>query len=222
MSEFETIEVRPLASALGAEILGVDLANGMSEAQFAASRQAFGRHGAIFFRGQRLTPEQHLAFAERWGQVNVNRFFKPVEGWPMIAEVRKDPEQKMNIGGSWHTDHSYDEVPALGSALYAREVPEVGGDTMFASMYAACETLSVADLPLLSLANRDLRQTLRFENAEIERERGLVDVQTDRSSLSIKIEPDVGPDLARVDARSVLKFDVQRVRLWIVEQPHRT
>ena len=142
MSEFETIEVRPLSSALGAEIRGVDLAAGLSEAQLAEMRRAFGRHGAIFFRNQDLSPGQHLAFAERWGPVNVNRFFKPVDGWPMIAEIRKEPEQQTNIGGSWHTDHSYDEVPALGSMLYAHEVPEVGGDTLFASMYAAYETLS--------------------------------------------------------------------------------
>ena len=142
MSEFETIEVRPLSRALGAEIHGVDLADGLSEARFAEIRRAFGRHGAIFLRDQDLTPEQHLAFAEPWGRVNVNRFFKPVEGWPMIAEVRKEPDQQTNIGGSWHTDHSYDEVPALGSLLYAREVPDVGGDTLFASMYAAYETLS--------------------------------------------------------------------------------
>jgi taurine dioxygenase len=142
MSEFETIEVRPLSSALGAEIQGVDLAQGPTDAQFAEMRRAFGRHGAIFFRDQELTPGQHLAFAERWGPVNVNRFFKPVDGWPMIAEIRKEPGQQANIGGSWHTDHSYDEVPALGSMLYAREVPDVGGDTLFASMYAAYDTLS--------------------------------------------------------------------------------
>ena len=60
----------------------------------------------------------------------------------MIAEVRKEPEQERNIGGGWHTDHSYDEVPALGSMLYAREVPQTGGDTLFASMYAAYDALS--------------------------------------------------------------------------------
>jgi taurine dioxygenase len=142
MSEYQTIEVRPLSTALGAEIRGIDLADGVGEAQFAEIRRAFGRHGAIFFPDQALAPEQHLAFAERWGAVNVNRFFRPVDGWPMIAEVRKEPDQKTNIGGAWHTDHSYDQVPALGSMLYAREVPDVGGDTMFASMYAAYETLS--------------------------------------------------------------------------------
>jgi taurine dioxygenase len=142
MTEFHAIEVRPLSSALGAEIEGADLAGDVPAAQFAEVREAFRRYCAIFFRDQDLSPEQHIAFAERWGAIDVNRFFKPVDGYPMIAEVRKEPGQKENIGGSWHTDHSYDEVPALGSILYAREVPEVGGDTLFASMYLAYETLS--------------------------------------------------------------------------------
>jgi taurine dioxygenase len=120
----------------------VDLAQGISDDQFAQMRQVFCEHGVIFFRDQELTPEQHIAFAKRWGDININRFFKPVDGYPMIAEVRKEPEQKRNIGGGWHTDHSYDQIPALGSILYAREVPPVGGDTLFASMYLAYETLS--------------------------------------------------------------------------------
>ena len=60
----------------------------------------------------------------------------------MIAEVRKEPEQRQNIGNGWHTDHSYDTAPAMGSMLYAREVPATGGDTLFASMYAAYDALS--------------------------------------------------------------------------------
>lgn len=137
-----TIEIRPISAALGAEVLGVDLSKPLSDSQFQTVKQAFHEHGVIFLRDQSLTPEQHIAFAQRWGAINVNRFFKPVEGYPMIAEVRKEPDQTTNIGSDWHTDHSYDEVPAMGSILYAREVPEVGGDTLFASMYRAYETLS--------------------------------------------------------------------------------
>jgi len=74
--------------------------------------------------------------------MNINRFFRAVDGYPMIAEVGKEPEQQDNIGGGWHTDHSYDVVPAMGSMLYAREVPVAGGDTLFASMYLAYEALS--------------------------------------------------------------------------------
>jgi taurine dioxygenase len=101
-----------------------------------------GEFGVVFFRDQQLTPEQHLAFAQHFGGVNLNRFFKAVDGYPAIAEVRKDPDQQQNIGGNWHTDHSYDLAPAMGSILYAREVPDAGGDTLFASMYRAYDALS--------------------------------------------------------------------------------
>ena len=142
MTDYQRIFPQPLCGALGAEIHDVDIASGVGEAQFAELRRAFHQYGVIFFRDQELTPEQHLAFARLWGGINVNRFFQPVDGYPEIAEVRKEPEHKNNIGGSWHTDHSYDDAPATGSILYAREVPEVGGDTLFASMYLAYETLS--------------------------------------------------------------------------------
>jgi taurine dioxygenase len=140
-SGYRTIDVRPLSPALGAEILGVDLAT-LGDEQFAEIRQAYFDYSVIFFRDQDLTPEQHIAFAQRWGGINVNRFFKPVDGYPMIAQVLKEPEQQKNIGGNWHTDHSYDLAPAMGSILYAKEVPASGGDTQFASMYRAYETLS--------------------------------------------------------------------------------
>jgi len=136
------LDIAPIAGPLGAELLGVDLAAPMDDSLFARIRQAFHDHSVIFFRDQSLTPEQQLAFATRFGPVNVNRFFTAVPGHPDIAEVRKEPGQKKNIGEVWHTDHSYDEVPALGSLLLAREVPPVGGDTMFACMYAAYDALS--------------------------------------------------------------------------------
>lgn len=140
--KYKTIEARPLSPALGAEIAGVDIARGIDDQQFAELRQAYIDYGVIFLRDQDITPEQHIAFAERWGRINVNRFFKAVETHPVIAEVRKEADQKANIGSAWHTDHSYDQVPAMGSILYAREVPSVGGDTLFASMYAAYDALS--------------------------------------------------------------------------------
>ena len=151
---YRTIEVRPTSGALGAEIHGIDLSADIGDDQLAELRRAFDEFGVIFFRDQVLTPERHIAFAERWGEINVNRFFQPVAGYPRIAEVRKEPEHKKNVGSGWHTDHSYDQVPALGSILYAREVPETGGDTLFASMALAFEALS-----------EGLKQTLRGLNA---------------------------------------------------------
>lgn len=142
MTNDSSIQVEPLSPAVGAEIRGVDLGSAISNSQLAEIRRAFHDHGVIFFRDQALTPEQHIAFARRWGDININRFFKHVDGYPEIAEVRKEPDQKNNVGAEWHTDHSYDLAPAMGSMLLAREVPEVGGDTLFASMYRAYEALS--------------------------------------------------------------------------------
>jgi len=138
---YQSISVRPIAGALGAEITGVDISD-LSNMQFEEIRDVLSENGVIFFRDQSLTPVQHLAFSKRWGNINVNRFFTPVDGYPEIAMVLKEPEQKNNIGGGWHTDHTYDTQPAMGSVLYAHEVPRTGGDTVFASMYLAYETLS--------------------------------------------------------------------------------
>ncbi len=135
-------EVVPTNGAVGAEIHGLDLARGLDRETVGDLTQALGEHGVIFFRDQKLTPEQHVAFARNFGPININRFFKAVEGHAEIAEVRKEPEQTKNIGGNWHTDHSYDQIPALGSILLAREVPPRGGDTLFACMGRAYETLS--------------------------------------------------------------------------------
>jgi taurine dioxygenase len=136
------IEIKPVSGALGAEIHGVDLAAELDDGEMATVRQAFVDHGVVFFMDQDLTPEQHLDFARRFGHIDINKFFENVDGYPEIAQVRKEVEDTKNIGGGWHTDHSYDEEPAMGSMLYAKELPARGGDTMFASMYAAYEALS--------------------------------------------------------------------------------
>ena len=142
IDDYNTIEVNPLGGALGAEISGIDLNEATSDEQLTEVRKVFGQYAVIFFRNQNLTPENEIRFAKRWGEINTNRFFSSVEGYPQIALVVKEPDQKNNIGGSWHTDHSYDIAPALGSMLFAHEVPISGGDTVFASMYKAYETLS--------------------------------------------------------------------------------
>tara|TARA_R110000787_G_scaffold14348_15_gene44382 strand:+ start:4936 stop:5775 length:840 start_codon:yes stop_codon:yes gene_type:complete len=128
---------------VGAEITGVDLRH-VTDGEFDAIRAAYADHGVIFFRDQDLSEEDHIAFAERWAPINVNRFFAAHPKYPQIAMVAKEADQKDNIGGGWHTDHSYDEIPAMGSILVARVLPETGGDTFFASMYRAYETLDDA------------------------------------------------------------------------------
>jgi len=136
------IKINPTSGSIGVEIHNVDLSKDLSESVFTEIRGAFIEHGLIFFRDQELTPDDHLRFAKRWGEININRFFAKVEGYDQIAEVRKEPDQEINIGGAWHTDHSYDQIPAMGSILVAKETPKVGGDTLFTNMYKAYQSLS--------------------------------------------------------------------------------
>jgi taurine dioxygenase len=137
-----TISVNRIAGALGAEISGVDLSQDLDDNLIAEIREALVDNLVIFFRDQHLTPEQHLAFGRRFGALQVHDFVDGVEDNREILEVRKEEYEIRNFGGGWHTDVSYLERPALGSVLYAREVPEFGGDTMFANQYLAYETLS--------------------------------------------------------------------------------
>jgi taurine dioxygenase len=125
----------------GIEMTGVRLAE-LADDEVRGITAALGEHGVVFFRDQTLSIDQHLALAARFGAIDINRFFRAVPGYPAVAEVRKEPDQRNNIGGGWHTDHSYDVVPAMGSILVARELPEAGGDTLFSNMYAAFEGLS--------------------------------------------------------------------------------
>ena len=136
------IEIRPSSGAVGAEISGVDLSEPLAPTACDTIKRTLADRGVVFFRDQTLTPEQHIAAARQFGAININRFFTPADGYPEIALVAKEPEQTTNIGGGWHTDHSYDHAPALGSMLYARQVPPMGGDTLFSSMYAAYDALS--------------------------------------------------------------------------------
>lgn len=133
--------VSPHPGGVGATISGVDLAD-LTGDQFAAVDAAWAEHGLVVFRDQELSPDGHLALARRFDGVDVNRYFQAVENYPEIALVSKEPDDAHNIGGGWHTDHSYDQVPARGSILVAREVPESGGDTHFVDVGAAFESLS--------------------------------------------------------------------------------
>lgn len=137
------IEVKPISGALGAEIAGVDLSDDLSNEAFDAVHQAFLDHHVIFFRGQNsLTPEAHKAFGRRFGTLNVHPYVKGMADHPEIMEIIKEPEEKTNFGGGWHTDMSFLEEPALGSILHALEVPPYGGDTLWANQHMAYETLS--------------------------------------------------------------------------------
>ena len=134
---YSRFDAKPLSAALGAEILGLDLSQPLATQAAVELENALGHYGVLVFRDQRLTQEQHIVLAESLGNIDVNRFFRPVDGYPEIAEVRKEADQTSNIGGSWHTDHSYDQTPAKASILCARELPSRGGDTCLRARHAA-------------------------------------------------------------------------------------
>lgn len=129
-------------AGVGATVNNIDLSSPLGVDEVQTLKLAMGTYGVLYFRDQSLSEDGHIKFAEQFGNININRFFTPVESHPQIAEVRKEPTQKINIGSKWHTDHSYDTVPAMGSVLVARETPSTGGDTVFANMLLAYETLS--------------------------------------------------------------------------------
>ena len=162
-----TLVVEPVAGALGAEIFGVDLAAPLDDDTVAAIRRAWLEHGVIFFRDQELPPGAFLAFARRFGEPIEYPFVKGLDEHPEIIPVLKQASERVNFGGIWHSDTAYLDIPPMGSMLIAREVPRAGGDTLFASMYLAYDTLSDGMKRLLA----DLRGINSSASADVSKTR---------------------------------------------------
>ena len=141
-TQYRYLETQRIAGSCGAEVSGVDLSEDLSDEVLAEIRAALLDNCVIFFRDQKLTPEQQLRFARRWGEIHLHPFMQGMADYPEILEIIKTPEDKKNFGGSWHTDQMFSPQPAMGTILYALEVPSAGGDTMFTNQYLAYESLS--------------------------------------------------------------------------------
>jgi len=148
--DWRHIEVRPVAGALGAEIHGVDLAQPLADEVTAEIRRAFLEHLVIFFRDQKLTPQQQVEFARRFGEPMEYPQLKGLPGCPLVTPVIKLEHERVNFGGIWHSDTTYLEQPPMASLLYAVEIPPRGGDTLFANQYLAWEALSARFRQLLA------------------------------------------------------------------------
>ena len=136
------LEIRPLAGALGAEVSGVDASAPLSREAFDALHSAFLHHGVVFLRNQRLPREAHLDLARRFGKPEVHPIANGMPEHPEIIRVLKPAGESAYFGTSWHSDNSFFEMPSAATLLYGESVPEVGGDTVYASMERAYETLS--------------------------------------------------------------------------------
>jgi len=138
---YSRIKVEPSSGALGAEIHGIHLA-GLDDETFAEIHRAWLEHQVVFFRDQHITPADQAAFAERFGELDTYPFIAPLAEHPNVIPIIKEKDTRMNFGGGWHSDMSYQEKPVMATCLYAIEVPERGGDTLFANMTAAYDVLS--------------------------------------------------------------------------------
>jgi taurine dioxygenase len=205
------LEVRPLSGAVGAEILGINLLNPVSDAQIAEIRKIWLQHSVVFFREQPLEPGAFQAFAQRFGEIIEYPFVKGLPDFPLIVPVLKLPHEKHNFGGVWHTDTTYLQEPPMATMLIARELPPVGGDTLFASNYAAFEGLS----PALQDTLRTLKGVNSSAKAAVthSREDRLADSATDkgRSELNsehpvVRTHPETGREALYVNPGHTVRF----------------
>lgn len=139
---YETIRVAPVTPHLGAEIDGVALGGALGNRQMDELHRALADHQVLFFRDQRLDYDSAKAFGRRFGELHIHPNTPGPEGHPEILPIHADAGSKRVAGERWHSDVSCDAEPPLGSILYLHTVPPVGGDTLFASQYAAYDALS--------------------------------------------------------------------------------
>jgi len=142
MSDYQHIRVEPISTALGAVIHGIDCRSDLPNPVVDEIRKAWLQHLVVFFQEQDLEPGEQLAFARQFGLPVRYPMIEGMSEFPEVVQVVKLPHEKNNFGGIWHSDTTYLEQPPIGALLFAQEVPEVGGDTLFANMYLAYETLS--------------------------------------------------------------------------------
>ena len=137
-----TLRVEPVSPVIGAEVLGVDLAGPLDETTLDGLTAALAQHLVLFFRDQHLTLEQHKALGRRFGELHLHPAAPKDDEHPEVLVVHADEKVSFVAGELWHSDVSCDTEPPMGSILRIVEVPSSGGDTLFASMYAAFDALS--------------------------------------------------------------------------------
>jgi taurine dioxygenase len=208
------ITVQKVAGALGAEISGVDLAGPLADDTIAAIRRALCEHQVIVFRDQSLTPEEQLAFGRRFGPLNIHPYVAGMADHPEVMEIIKEPSDRINFGGGWHSDMSFLETPAIGSILYAVELPDWGGDTLFASQAAAHEALSpglqatLEGLNAIHSAEREYAPT--GPSAQKRESMKISDAEGMAGRFShpvVKVHPETGRKALYVNPAFTMQFD---------------
>ncbi len=138
--ESEVVNIHPLGTALGAEITGIDFSRPLDDEALSGIHKALLDHQVVVLREVELPPDQHIRLGERLGEVEVHTFFPNLgSGYERVSVLDSDDGTRSNM---WHTDESFLARPPMATLLHARLIPPVGGDTCWASMTAAYETLS--------------------------------------------------------------------------------
>jgi len=196
------IEISPVAGSLGAEVEGVDLARPLDDETFQAIHDALMEHLVLFFRDQAIGPDEQLAFTRRFGPEGETPFIETLPDHPGVIDVRKEPDEKSGFvfGGAWHSDYSFQERPPFVTCLHAKEVPDFGGDTLWANMILAYEQLPdatkqrIAGLRGLHSGERaysprmqalqDLLENMHVTNTE--------EAEVVRSHPIVRVQPETG------------------------------
>ena len=167
--QYKKITINPLSGAMGAEIGGVDLSQRLDNQTFDEIHQALLENLVIIFHDQTLGPDECKAFARKFGSLEPYPFVKGLPEHPEIFEIRKEPDEKRNFGGKWHSDMSFTNMPPMGTMLYALEVPSKGGDTMLTNLYLAYDSLSDGMKELLEGMNAEYSAALKNSGGRVAR-----------------------------------------------------
>ncbi len=206
------LTINRIAGALGAEIGGVDLSQNLNDTTISEIRQALLDHLVIFFQDQEITPAQHIAFARRFSEPEEYPMLKGLDEFPEIVPVVKLPHEKINFGGIWHADTTYTPAPPLGAILVARELPPYGGDTIFANMYMAFETLSDGMKAMLS-GLRSVNSSAKADANKTREDRlvtaGKEDAKRELTGIHpvVRTHPETGRKLLYVNFGHTVRFE---------------
>lgn len=204
-SDYSRIDVKPLTGAIGAEVSGIYLDKDLDEQTFAEIHRAFLEHLVLVFRNQQLSVNELKSFTRRFGDLHIHPYTEPLPGHPEIVQIVKTENEQHNWGDMWHADLSSFAEPPLGSVIYARQVPQSSGDTQWANMYLAYETLSEAMQALL-LKLKCVHNTNTDVYANFE---GMGSVSGESSSAEhplVRIHPETGKRALFVGRRSISHF----------------
>lgn len=218
------IQVRPLSGAGGAEIRGVDLTQELDARSWTSIQDAWRAHIALFFPDQQLAPADIERFMRRFGDPLVHPYLHAVAGSQYVHELRKEPSQKVNFGNGWHADFTFLEKPSSANALYAREVPDFGGDTMFINTGLAYDALSEGMKRMLGamravhrvhpryLTDVDTMANRKGEQIQGEFIHPCVRVHPDSGRKVLYINPSFVPqfeDMTEAESRPILEYLAQ-------------